>query len=198
MARITSEQKIATRKALIAAAAEEFARHGVAAAKIDEISLAAGLAKGTIYNYFESKEAVFAAVVESWADDIAARRHGIPARGPIRERLLALARADNDATRANTAAARVALREVLGQSPEYIFSFLPMWTELDNQVREIVETGHDRGELRTDRSTEQMARLFFTMQSGLLFEHFLFPDQITLEDVPELLVDYFFDCARPR
>jgi AcrR family transcriptional regulator len=198
MARITSEQKRATRRALIAAAAEEFARHGVAAAKIDEISIAAGLAKGTIYNYFGSKEAVFSAVVQSWADDISARRQSVPTSGPIRVRLLALARADNEATRHNTAAARVALREVLGQSPEHIFSFLPTWAELDNQVRDVVEEGRVRGDLRTDRSTEQMTRLFLTMQSGLLFEHFLFPDEIALEDVPELLVDYFLDGARPR
>jgi hypothetical protein len=43
-----------------------------------------------------------------------------------------------------------------------------------------------------------MTRLFLTMQSGLLLEHFLFPDQVPLEDVPDLVVEYFLDGARPR
>jgi AcrR family transcriptional regulator len=198
MARITAEQKSATRAALLAAAADEFAARGLAAAKVDDISTSAGLAKGTIYNYFESKEAVFAAVLDAWAVDIETRRRAVPDMGTIRERLLALALADNEATRANTSAARVALRELLGQTPEHIFSLLPTWSQLDGQVREVIEDGRASDQLRADRTAEEMTRLFLTMQSGLLLEHFLFPDQVPLEDVPDLVVEYFLDGARPR
>jgi AcrR family transcriptional regulator len=43
-----------TRRALLEAAALEFAREGYNGANINRISTAAGYAKGTIYNYFES------------------------------------------------------------------------------------------------------------------------------------------------
>lgn len=48
---------------LIHAALEVFSEHGFAAAKLEEIARRAGVSKGTIYLYFESKEELFKAVV---------------------------------------------------------------------------------------------------------------------------------------
>ncbi len=56
-----------TRQALLSAAAEEFALRGYVGANINHISLAAGLAKGTIYNYFESKRALMLALIDEIA-----------------------------------------------------------------------------------------------------------------------------------
>jgi AcrR family transcriptional regulator len=56
-----------TRQMLLEAAAEEFARHGYVGANINRISLAAGFAKGTIYNYFESKQALMLALINEIA-----------------------------------------------------------------------------------------------------------------------------------
>jgi AcrR family transcriptional regulator len=58
-----------TRRALLDAAAEEFARDGYKAANINRISLAAGFAKGTIYNYFPSKRALLLALIDDSAAD---------------------------------------------------------------------------------------------------------------------------------
>jgi AcrR family transcriptional regulator len=48
---------------IAAAAREVFADHGFAAAKLDEIARLAGVAKGSIYLYFPTKEELFRAVV---------------------------------------------------------------------------------------------------------------------------------------
>jgi AcrR family transcriptional regulator len=61
-----------TRQLLLAAAAEEFAGHGYAGTNINHVSLAAGFAKGTVYNYFESKQALMLALI----DEIAATHIG--------------------------------------------------------------------------------------------------------------------------
>ncbi len=50
---------------LLEAALEVFTEHGFAAARLDEIAHRAGASKGTIYLYFESKEALFKAAVEA-------------------------------------------------------------------------------------------------------------------------------------
>jgi AcrR family transcriptional regulator len=67
MARIAKAEReetlTATRRRLLDAAAVEFARRGFAEANINEISLAAGFSKGTIYNYFLSKQALLLALV---------------------------------------------------------------------------------------------------------------------------------------
>jgi len=55
------------RQMLLASAAEEFALRGYSGANINQISLAAGLAKGTVYNYFESKQALMLALIDEIA-----------------------------------------------------------------------------------------------------------------------------------
>ena len=72
MVRVTTDVKQTTRARLLAAAAQEFARAGFERANVDGISLAAGYAKGTIYNYFPSKEELFLAVVEEASAQAAA------------------------------------------------------------------------------------------------------------------------------
>ena len=50
---------------IIEAGLAEFAEKGFAAARLDDVAARAGVAKGTIYLYFPSKEALFEAVVLS-------------------------------------------------------------------------------------------------------------------------------------
>src|SRR6266702_4722686 len=90
MARVSADARETTRARLLAAAAEEFGRAGLERASVDEISLAAGYAKGTIYNYFPSKEELFLAVVEeasAQADSSSPARHDAPARERLRATL---------------------------------------------------------------------------------------------------------------
>ena len=49
---------------IVAAALAVFAEKGFAAAKLDEIAARAGVSKGAVYLYFETKEDVFRAVVD--------------------------------------------------------------------------------------------------------------------------------------
>lgn len=48
---------------ILAAALKTFASKGFTATRLDEVAKAAGISKGTLYLYFESKEALFKAVV---------------------------------------------------------------------------------------------------------------------------------------
>lgn len=49
---------------LIAAALDLFVEKGFAATRLDDVAARAGVSKGTLYLYFDSKEALFKAVVE--------------------------------------------------------------------------------------------------------------------------------------
>ena len=51
--------------AIRAAALDVFSAKGFAAARLDDVALAAGVAKGTIYLYFKSKEDLFEAIVNT-------------------------------------------------------------------------------------------------------------------------------------
>ena len=48
---------------ILVAAMDVFAEHGIAGARLEEIASRAGVSKGTIYLYFQSKEDLFRAVV---------------------------------------------------------------------------------------------------------------------------------------
>lgn len=57
-------QKEARRSAIIDAGFHEFTTKGFTATKLDDVAERAGIGKGTIYLYFDSKESLFAEVVQ--------------------------------------------------------------------------------------------------------------------------------------
>ena len=63
----TQEAKEDRRAAFAAAALEEFFEKGFTAARMEDIARRAGFSKGALYLYFDSKEALFEAVVENFA-----------------------------------------------------------------------------------------------------------------------------------
>src|SRR5262245_40060677 len=56
-----ARKKLATRDRIIEAGATAFASRGLEGATIDEIALLADVGKGTVYNYFRTKEDIFVA-----------------------------------------------------------------------------------------------------------------------------------------
>jgi AcrR family transcriptional regulator len=93
-----SEPKFRRRKAerpgeIVQAALQVFAEKGFAAARLDDIARRAGVSKGAIYLYFETKEDIFRAVVDqAIAPNLAAVRAMMAAHpGPFADLLRALA-----------------------------------------------------------------------------------------------------------
>jgi len=89
-------RKDARPQEILAAALSVFAERGFAAARMDDIAARARVSKGTIYLYFESKEAVFRALIQETlakrVSDLAAfvRDHRGPVAPLLRELLLRL------------------------------------------------------------------------------------------------------------
>jgi len=62
----TRRRKDARPSEIIEAAMSEFTEHGFERARLDRIASAAGISKGTIYLYFDSKEALFEEAVKTY------------------------------------------------------------------------------------------------------------------------------------
>ncbi|MCG8490978.1 MAG: TetR/AcrR family transcriptional regulator [Sneathiellales bacterium] len=58
------ERKAATRAAIIEAARSSFGSRGFHGTKIEDVAVAAGVAKGAVYHHFKNKEELFEAVLE--------------------------------------------------------------------------------------------------------------------------------------
>ena len=60
----TTPRREATRQRLLQAAMGEFARHGIDATSVEQISEAAGFTRGAFYSNFEDKDALILALLE--------------------------------------------------------------------------------------------------------------------------------------
>ena len=71
----------ATRKKLLTAARREFASHGLAGARVDEIAERAGVNKQLVYHYFGDKDALYLAVLEWVYEEIRAQERKLNLAG---------------------------------------------------------------------------------------------------------------------
>jgi AcrR family transcriptional regulator len=193
--RVSAQTKQATREKLLAAAAQEFGRVGLERANINAISLAAGFAKGTIYNYFTSKEELFLAVVEegfTQADASAAPAH----RAPARERLAATLSGFCAWARDNDALARVLVRECLMGTPGLYPRVIGAEAPLVDQLAATLADGARRGELRDDLPPDMLALALAGLTDLALVQHWASDGTSpTLEQIPDLVLRLLLDAS---
>jgi AcrR family transcriptional regulator len=72
-----------TRQSLLVAARGVFERQGFTGTRMGDIAAAAGVSHGTVYTYFQTKEAVLAAVVQEVIDDLVASLRASTAPDPL-------------------------------------------------------------------------------------------------------------------
>jgi AcrR family transcriptional regulator len=92
--RVTAEVKAETRRRILKAARERFSEVGFEAATTREIAAAAGIAVGTLFNYFPSKEAIVMAMAAEALDKARRRFEESPRGESLEEDLFALIAAE--------------------------------------------------------------------------------------------------------
>ena len=121
----TRNQPEQTKAAILAAALTEFANLGLSGARTDAIAQAAGVNKALLYYYFQDKETLYGATLESVFAATAAKVSEVLDRPlPPRAKLLAYAGAHFDAVAANALFPRLVQQEMMragtGQSPHLL------------------------------------------------------------------------------
>lgn len=181
---------------MLEAAAAGFARVGVDRANINEISVSAGLAKGTVYNYFSSKRELFLAVVEEACARAAEGATSVPANASTARRLRAVLASDVDWVRRDEDFARVLVREALSADPRFYSEILAAAAPFVGRVAEALADGVERGEVRGDIPVEQLALVFTGLGELMLIQHWgsagAWPP---LEAIPELVTRLFLEGA---
>lgn len=150
---IRARRKAERPNEIIEAAFEEFALHGYAATRLEDIAARAGVTKGTIYVYFESKERVFEALVRERGRELRERLEtffedrGEPTVDSIRTDLLFLFRACSDDLRQQELL-RLLISEATrfpGLVDEHFESvFDPVLEKLKQRLHRAAEIGHIR------------------------------------------------------
>jgi AcrR family transcriptional regulator len=109
---------LAERRALILEAAGRlFGERGYEAARLDEIAAAAGVTKPIVYRHFDSKRALYLALLERHRDDLAGFVAVMPAEGTPQQRLRAVLDIWLDYVEAHTYSWKMLFRDT-GGGPE--------------------------------------------------------------------------------
>jgi AcrR family transcriptional regulator len=197
--RIRPETREKVRRRLLETAAHHFAERGLAGAQVDAIALAAGYAKGTVYNYFATKEHLFAEVLAEGCRSAVERYAASRQEGNVRDSLRALAAADVAVLREEEGFLKVVVREAMSFDARTYPLIIEHMAPYLAQVQEVLERGVAAGEVRDDRPVEQLALAFVGFQVLLYVQHWgsggAWP---TVDGIPELAVSLFLDGAAAR
>lgn len=154
---MTAEPKFRRRKAdrpteIVQAAMAVFAEKGFAAAKLDEIAARAGVSKGALYLYFETKDDLFRAVVRDAISPNLVVVKGLIAAHPGPFESLVRAVADRVATLIDTTPLGGVAKMVIGEARNFPELARLWYDELVSQlifaVAAAIEAAQARGEVR--------------------------------------------------
>lgn len=152
------------RNRLLGAAAAEFAERGYSGASIADIARRAGVGKSTVFHHFESKEALYLAVISQAAADFAhTLEHVLSSSQSVGEGLARFQAAHFDHMHRNARVARLILREL---QDERFGHDRPLIAEVlsANYTRllRFLQAAQSRGEIRADADCEVAAIAMFS------------------------------------
>jgi AcrR family transcriptional regulator len=168
--RVNEETQTDTRRRLLDAAADTFAERGYHGTRIDSVSQRAGVAKGTIYNYFPSKEAVRETLVADACVLAANAALATPDDAPTRARLEGFVEANLRWARQRRSLAVVFARELLAGDDEIRRLIRRAAAPCVLKLAAILQEGIDRGEVRSDAPSEALAFTFISLANMLLLQ----------------------------
>jgi AcrR family transcriptional regulator len=148
-----ASRRVERRQAILAAALKEFSARGFAAARLDDVAVAAGIAKGTIYLYFRDKEALFQDLIRSEMSPVVATLEtalavDLPVR-VVAERAVELF--VREIYRTNR---KDVIRLIISEGPRFQqladFYYREVLSRIIAAVRALLARALARGELRSD------------------------------------------------
>jgi TetR/AcrR family transcriptional regulator, fatty acid metabolism regulator protein len=156
------------RERILSAAERIFARHGFFAAKVSDVAKEAGVADGTIYLYFKSKDDLLISLFERRMQQVneTLRKAVEPVSSP-REQLRAFVQAYLQLVHDEPAAAEVLTIE-LRQSSKFMKEYEnPEFADFLRMLGGIIAAAQERGELDSGIPSHVAARMIFGMLDEL-------------------------------
>lgn len=150
-------RKEETRRQIFQAAMRLFERKGVHDTTVEEITQAADVGKGTFFNYFPSKEAIFSALAERQMGILDRAVERAQAAASIRPVMIEMAKE----LAAGPGRSQIMLRSLLGLAlnNKMLFElFTRVLAKGRERVMVIVARGQELGEIRPELDPEEVSR----------------------------------------
>ncbi len=199
VSRRSKAEPLPKRDAILRAATDVFAESGYFNAQVADVARAAGVAAGTVYLYFRSKDDLLASIFErSMRDAIAEGRAMAGEVRDPRERLrrfatLHLGRLGRDRNLA------VVFQVELRQSTKFMERFSStLLRDYLGLIRDAIADGQRSGVFRPDIKATVAAKLFFGALDEMATNWILSRRRYSLEADANTVVDLFVNGARTR
>ena len=187
------------RAAILRAAIDVFADRGYFNAQVADVARAAGVAAGTVYLYFKSKDDLLVSIFErSMRESLTAGREAVADLSDPRERLRRLARghlARLGSDRNLAIVFQVELRQSTKFMERFSSSHLRDYLGL---IREAIADGQRSGVFRDDIKATVAAKMLFGALDEMATNWILSKRRYSLESDADAVVDLFINGARAR
>jgi AcrR family transcriptional regulator len=161
-------KKAAVRERIVATGIELFSKHGIEAVTIDRIAEAADIGKGTVYNYFSTKEDIVVAFMAALEAKIQVRvRKLMKSRGPAETILTEFIQHQFDLKKPYLAFVRVFLGQMFSHTEQFLPYMAEMQKAIDPPLEEMFRGLRDRGFIRADIGMPDLIMAFKTLHLGL-------------------------------
>jgi AcrR family transcriptional regulator len=199
--RSLKEKQRQEREALILQAAEDvLAEKGYHETSIDEIAARVGIAKGTVYLHFSSKEDLVLAIFEREMQKLLqAVETTVASDLDTRSKLKAIFYAVYDPYFRSRNEGRVQIAQMIHDSADLRRLFFEkkdtkreQWEKISSLITGVLEQGKAEGELDTSIPTPIMVSTFFSFLSSRMYERLIHDDQIAPEDMEKSLWRIYF------
>ena len=181
------------REAILRAATQVFARNGYFNSKVADIARAAGVADGTVYLYFKSKEEILHSVFDrSVGDVISEGRRQIEALADPREKLRRIAHLHLDRLGADRDLAIVFQVELRG-STKFMREFSAAgFAEYLDIIRETIAEGQKEGVFRKDLKPIVGAKILYGALDEMVTNWILSQKSYPLAPMADEVLKVFF------
>ena len=184
--------RVEKRDALLRAAIDTFAARGYFNAQVADVARAAGLAAGTVYLYFRSKDDLLISIVErTMTAAIAEGRRGIETLAGAEPRLRSIAALHLDRL-GRARALAIVFQVELRPSTKFMERFsTTKLREYLGIIRDVIASGQASGEFRKDVNPTFAAKLFFGMLDEMATNWILSKRKYSLVSEANPIADLF-------
>ena len=182
------------RESILRAATRVFAHNGYFNSKVADIARAAGVADGTVYLYFKSKEEILHSIFDqNMAEAIAADRKLIDKLRDPREKLRRIATLHLERLGADRDLAVVFQVELRG-STKFMEEFSAAgFAEYLGLLRAIFEEGQRSGVFRKELNAKVAAKIFFGALDEMATNWIISKRSYKLEPMADVVMDVFLN-----
>src|SRR3954463_8356770 len=187
------------RDAILRAAIDVFAERGFFNAQVADVARVAGVAAGTVYLYFKSKDDLLISIFErSMREGLTNGRAAVAKLDDPRERLVRRARAHLARLGADRNLA-IVFQVELRQSTKFMERFsATLLRDYLGLIREAIADGQRAGLFRADVKATAMAKMLFGALDEMATNWILSRRRYSLEADADTVVDLFINGARTR